>query len=227
MPSALAYGLMGAAKGALQGLKQQNDQDVQDARMDRLMQARALEAQQLEAMKAQYQSANNLQRIQQQFGADAALQTQKETADSAKTQAQIGSAQQIAEARDKTALRSAQTSAGARISAANISANATAKARQPTPLGDALYQNKDGSYVVVKSGDTPPANSTPIQSGSSFGAAQFVMPAGLLGGLGAPTPPSTPAPSATPPPAPGARQAPDGNWYVSDPKNPGKYLKVN
>jgi hypothetical protein len=29
------------------------------------------------------------------------------------------------------------------------------------------------------------------------------------------------------PPAPGARQAPDGNWYVSDPARPGKYLRVN
>lgn len=28
-------------------------------------------------------------------------------------------------------------------------------------------------------------------------------------------------------PAPGARQAPDGNWYVPDPKRPGKYLRVN
>jgi hypothetical protein len=28
------------------------------------------------------------------------------------------------------------------------------------------------------------------------------------------------------PPVKGARQAPDGNWYVSDPKRPGKYLKV-
>lgn len=28
------------------------------------------------------------------------------------------------------------------------------------------------------------------------------------------------------PPAQGARQAPDGNWYVPDPKRPGKYLRV-
>jgi hypothetical protein len=29
------------------------------------------------------------------------------------------------------------------------------------------------------------------------------------------------------PPAPGAKKAADGNWYVPDPKNPGKYLQVN
>lgn len=28
------------------------------------------------------------------------------------------------------------------------------------------------------------------------------------------------------PQTPGAKQAPDGNWYVPDPKRPGKYLKV-
>lgn len=32
--------------------------------------------------------------------------------------------------------------------------------------------------------------------------------------------------NAAQPPAPGARQAPDGNWYVSDPNRPGKYLRV-
>jgi uncharacterized membrane protein YgcG len=29
------------------------------------------------------------------------------------------------------------------------------------------------------------------------------------------------------PPAPGARKAPDGNWYVPDPARPGKYLRVD
>ena len=39
--------------------------------------------------------------------------------------------------------------------------------------------------------------------------------------------PSTSGASAAPTaPYPGARQAADGNWYVPDPKNPGKYLKV-
>ncbi|MBI9090709.1 MAG: hypothetical protein JEZ12_15945 [Desulfobacterium sp.] len=29
------------------------------------------------------------------------------------------------------------------------------------------------------------------------------------------------------PPATGAQKAPDGNWYIPDPKRPGKYIKVN
>jgi hypothetical protein len=28
------------------------------------------------------------------------------------------------------------------------------------------------------------------------------------------------------PPVDGARKAPDGNWYLADPKRPGKYLQV-
>jgi hypothetical protein len=35
------------------------------------------------------------------------------------------------------------------------------------------------------------------------------------------------APAAAAPPTQGARQAPDGNWYVPDPKRPGKYLRVS
>jgi hypothetical protein len=44
----------------------------------------------------------------------------------------------------------------------------------------------------------------------------------------APEPPAaaTAEPSATVPPVPGARQAPDGNWYVADPNRPGKDLRV-
>jgi len=33
-------------------------------------------------------------------------------------------------------------------------------------------------------------------------------------------------PAEMPPPVPGARKAPDGNWYAPDPKRPGKYLVV-
>lgn len=52
-------------------------------------------------------------------------------------------------------------------------------------------------------------------------------------GLGKRETPAAAAPAEEPgsgrPPnvPPGARQAPDGNWYVSDPDRPGKYLKVN
>lgn len=45
---------------------------------------------------------------------------------------------------------------------------------------------------------------------------------------GVPAQPSrlTPVQSPSAPPAPGARQAPDGNWYTPDPNRPGKFMKV-
>lgn len=56
------------------------------------------------------------------------------------------------------------------------------------------------------------------------------------GGKGIPVPKPVRTPLGTPPsrrnaaspsaPYPGAKKAPDGNWYVPDPKRPGKYLKV-
>lgn len=41
-----------------------------------------------------------------------------------------------------------------------------------------------------------------------------------------PAPPSRRNAQAPTAPYPGAKKAPDGNWYVQDPKRPGKYLKV-
>jgi hypothetical protein len=38
--------------------------------------------------------------------------------------------------------------------------------------------------------------------------------------------PAAAAPAEEAPPVPGARKAPDGQWYVDDPKRPGKFLKV-
>jgi hypothetical protein len=40
-------------------------------------------------------------------------------------------------------------------------------------------------------------------------------------------PAAPPAPPVEKPPMPGARKALDGNWYVPDPKRPGKYLRVD
>lgn len=48
---------------------------------------------------------------------------------------------------------------------------------------------------------------------------QFDFTSNLINGGGQPQ-------AATMPPVPGARQAPDGNYYVPDPARPGKYLMV-
>ena len=42
-----------------------------------------------------------------------------------------------------------------------------------------------------------------------------------------PAPNAAPTPPADKPPVPNAQKAADGNWYVPDPKRPGKYLRVD
>lgn len=198
MPSALAYGLMGAASGFLGGLKQQNDEDQRTAETRALLQARAMEQQQLAAMTHQYHSDENVQKAQLDFESGSEMQKQK--AGDALTLSAQQNTQNMARDTANNQVKASLTASenATRLAAANISANAPAKDKAPTPLGDALYQNKDGSYVMVKSGQTPPANSTPIQSGSSFGQPAFVMPGGLLGNFGAPAPGAAPAAPATP-----------------------------
>lgn len=58
-----------------------------------------------------------------------------------------------------------------------------------------------------------------IQRGYALLAQQAGMPGKARGA------PAT-APRQNEPPVPGARRAPDGNWYVPDPNRPGKYLQV-
>lgn len=111
MPSPFALGLMGAAQGFMQGAKTQIEQDQADARDNRLLQAKALEARQLEALKAGYQSAANLEKIKGQFAADSVLQNQKDTAAGQRSQAEITSRQNIADAANKTRLDAARISA--------------------------------------------------------------------------------------------------------------------
>ena len=57
-------------------------------------------------------------------------------------------------------------------------------------------------------------------------------PAAAATASAAPTTPASSAATASPassvtPPVPGAKKAPDGNWYVPDPARPGKYLRVD
>lgn len=68
-----------------------------------------------------------------------------------------------------------------------------------------------------------------IAAGGSEGAAEgTAQPAPQPGGQ-APQPQPGASPMAAGgevPPAPGAKKAPDGNWYVADPQRPGKYMRV-
>lgn len=195
MNRALAYGLMGAASGVLHGVYDQWQQNQQDIRNAALLKAKMQEEQQLTRMKAQYDSAVNLQKIEAQLQAnmkqDAAnnaakanLQTQKDQFDAQQGSLDRASRQQVA-----------NTSAGAAIQAAKIRSadNSDVKPRLVAVKG------KDGTINVqaVKPGDSLPA-------GSEFmnfsGDPQFApLPMGMLGNFGAPT---------TAAPSPGAAGAP-------------------
>lgn len=210
--SALAYGLMGFASGALQGLHDEWQQNQQDIRTAALLKAKMQEEQQLARMKATYDSALNLQKIQAQLTAN--LQ-QDSANNAAKSDQQIQKEQADAQqgaldraSREKTA----GMSAGASIEAAKIRASAD----QATGVKPRLVavKGKDGAISVqaVQPGDSLPAGS---QFMNFNGDPQFApLPVGLLGNLGAPggsndsssaSPPSSgsavtaPAPSVTQP----------------------------
>lgn len=182
MNRALAYGLMGAASGVLHGVYDQWQQNQQDIRSAALLKAKMQEEQQLTRMKAQYDSAVNLQKIEAQLQAnmkqDAAnnqaksdLQTQKDQFDSQQGALDRASRQQVA-----------NIGAGATLEAAKIRSadNGDVKPRLVAVKG------KDGTINVqaVKPGDSLPA-------GSEFmnfsGDPQFApLPVGMLGNFGAP-----------------------------------------
>ena len=181
MNRALAYGLMGAASGVLHGVYDQWQQNQQDIRSAALLKAKMQEEQQLARMKAQYDSAVNLQKIEAQLQADmkqdaannaakSDLQTQKEQFD-----AQQGSLDRASRA------QVANIGAGATLEAAKIR---SADNDQVKPRLVAV-KGKDGTISVqaVQPGDSLPA-------GSEFkdfnGDQQFPpLPPGMLGNFGA------------------------------------------
>lgn len=82
-----------------------------------------------------------------------------------------------------------------------------------------------GSFFLPKPGDHP---SVIAQKREARARALEAMRTGLGTAevLAAARPQQPEAAKEEQPPAPDARKAPDGNWYVPDPKRPGKYLMV-
>jgi hypothetical protein len=85
-------------------------------------------------------------------------------------------------------------------------------------LGDMMMLDQGGMQQVVKDlvSEAAQTHLTPILEAN----------AGSIGDASPEQPPQPPnAPNAEPP-APGAQQAPDGEWYLADPTRKGKYLRV-
>jgi len=168
MNRALAYGLMGAAQGGLQGLQDEWKQNQEDIRTQKLLQAKTQEAVALKQMEAQFNSAATVQKISAQLQADQTLQTQKAAdASSLQTQRDAAAAQRTSATTAAEQAR-ANTTAGATIQAAKIRASAT---QTPRPSGNQIWQLPDGTNVLVKPGESPPTKGQLLwTNGGSVGA---------------------------------------------------------
>ena len=150
----------------------------------------------------------------------------------------------------------AAMAAGARTSAAQIAATARSRDEDVRQAGEdkraELKANTDMDdkdidaavkvYTDALNYQARTYGAQAAAAGKSFtqaptapGMPKFTPPARrqsrLAGPQGEPADAAAPAAPAAAgggggPPAPGARKAPDGNWYVADPKRPGKYLRV-
>lgn len=168
MASALSYGLMGAAQGFLTGLHQEWQQGQEDIRTERLAKAKAQEAMELKRMELQYNSAENSRKIQDQLQADL-------TRDAAKSDQQLAleEKKQGFDSKQKALDRASEErrtsmSSGATLKAAQLRAEADS---QPKPRGEQIWQMPDGSNVLVKPDEAPPAKGQLIwTNGGSVGA---------------------------------------------------------
>lgn len=189
MNRALGYGLMGAAQGLLQGLQVQHQQDQEDIRTERLMRAKMAEQQALEQLKAQYQSQANLEKVQLELTAGMQRDAANNDAKAALEEKKQGFDAQQKSLDRASEERRTSMSAGATLGAANIRADAD---RQPKPRGEQIWQMPDGSNVLVKPEEAPPAKGQLIwTNGGSVGARIRGGTPGpgsaLNGALGAPT----------------------------------------
>jgi hypothetical protein len=186
MPSALGYGLMGAAQGALQGAYQVHQNEMQRQESERLLAARAAQAQAIAEIEAKYASAKD----ERDHVQAKELATLKDTNADERMKAQEAS-------RDK---RESERNA-ARIEAAKV--------RASTPRGEGtkpkqqLFTNDEGEQKWIAPGEDIPAGFYRAPSSGKPKVSDKPKPAAAA---------AKPDPNA--PPMEGARKAPDGNWYV-------------
>lgn len=188
MNRALGYGLMGAASGVATGLYNEWEQNQKDIRSQRLMAAKAAEERALEAMKYQYQSQANYEKVMAEFATKQQLQQEDNQA-----KAELESKKQEFESKQKALDRASEEkrtgmSAGATIQAAKIRSEAETN---PKPRGEQIWQTPDGRNIVVKPGETPPEKGNLIwtQGGSVGARVRGGTPgigSALNGALGAP-----------------------------------------
>lgn len=168
MNRALGYGLMGAAQGFLGGLQQQVQQNQEDIRTQKLMEAKAAEARALEGLKYQYQSQANYEKVMAEFATKQQLQNEDN-----KAKSDLQDKRNTFEAGQKDLDRKSEEkrtgmTAGATIQAATIRSEAE---KTPKPRGEQIWQTPDGKNVLVQPGDPPPDKGNLVWTqGGSVGA---------------------------------------------------------
>lgn len=93
--------------------------------------------------------------------------------------------------------------------------------------GDIEFALEKNGKFVAPGGEVYTYNDPTIPVADFSGVTAKVLGSDAMMGGAAPVRPAAPATPAGGPPAPGARKAPDGNWYIPDPNRPGKYLRVD
>lgn len=196
MPSALGYGLMGAAQGALQGAYQQWGAEQERQRTERYLAAKAA----FDEKVATVQAGIDAKKDERDFEQDKELKDIEVSAADKRLQAQQ-------EAADK---RAAEANAS-RVKAAEI--RASRPRGSGTPPAKQLFENKESGEQRWFGQDEK------IPSGWFRVSARSTPP------KSAPPKKEAPPPKADPnaPPVEGARKAADGMWYV---QQNGKWFKV-
>lgn len=238
--SALAYGLMGAAKGLMGGIYDQWQQGQEDIRTQKLLDAKMAEERSLAALKAQYDSAANYEKTMLEFQTKLKLQDADAT-NKAALQASKDQADAEQKALDRASEeKRASMSAGATLGAAKIRATADAT---PGARGEQIWQLPDGTNRLVKPDEAPPEKGQLIwTNGGSVGARQrggTPGPVSMLGGMPASAPadddgaPAAPPAFSTPPTPPAISGRPGSSQNnpvaataFSAPPPPGTWVRL-
>jgi hypothetical protein len=196
MPSALGYGLMGAAMGGLKGAHDLWQQEQVAAQTQRLEAARRLEAQQLAEIEAKFANAKDEKDHEQAKELEGIKAGGREKLE----------AEKIAAADKRAAEANASREKAAAIRASRPRGSGTPPAKK-------LFEDKSsGKQVWLGEDEEIPEGYFRVSARSAPPKSEPAKPASAA---------AKPDPNA--PPVPGAKKAPDGLWYV---QQDNKWFKV-
>jgi hypothetical protein len=147
MPSALGYGLMGAAMGGLQGAHQAWQQEQQNIQTERLLAARRLEAQELAKIEAQYKAAKDEKDHEQALELEGVKAGNREKIEGEKISAADRRAAENNASRERSAAVRASSGSAAKPSFRTAKLPDGKGWGYVDPATGKFSKNEDGSYV--------------------------------------------------------------------------------